>query len=548
MKRALILVALAVVLALPFGLRPPRHRLARGDDTVVVITSHNEAIRRELGAGFAEWYRARTGRSIVVDWRVIGGTSDIARFLAATYDAGFERHWTKTLGEKWNADVQGAYARPTLPADATPAARRARAAFLASEVSCGVDVFFGGGSYDHVLQAGAGRIVRAAVFGRHPEWFQDDVIPGRFAGEEYWDAEGRWAGTVLSNYGILYNRDALRRLGVAEAPAQWSDLADPRYQGELALADPMKSSSMAKALENVIQQQMQLAVRRRAGTGATSAAQETAAVREGWTAGLQLIQRIGANARYFTDSAQKVPIDVAQGDCAAGICIDFYGRAQAEVTAQRGGGSAGGRLVFVTPHGGTVNSVDPIALLRGAPHREPAEAFIEYALTMDAQKRWNFRPGTPGGPETFALRRLPVRRDFYRQVEWRPLRSDPDADPYGETDQLVYHPEWTAHLFREMELLIRVMVQDTHPELVRAWRAIQSAPADRREAALAVLQDLSAVSYEKVTAEMTPAVTAHDPLAAVRKARELGDLFRRNYVRAERLAQPQAGARRSGVE
>jgi ABC-type Fe3+ transport system substrate-binding protein len=537
-KRALLLIALAVVLALPFALRPARRPSARAEDLVVVITSHNEAIRREIASGFAEWYRARTGRSVAVDWRVIGGTSDIARFLASAYDASFELHWTRTLGQPWSAAVQAAYANPRLPENAPAAARRAREEFLRSEVGCGVDVFFGGGSYDHVLQASAGRLVPAAVFQRHPEWFRDAVIPQHFAGEEYWDAAGRWAGTVLSNYGILYNRDSLHRLGLPHPPTQWSDLADPRFLGEVALADPMKSSSMAKALENIIQQQMQLALRRESGAGLPAADAEARAVREGWLEGLRLIQRIGANARYFSDSAQKVPIDVAQGDCAAGICIDFYGRAQAEVTAQRDARAGGGRLAFVTPRGGTVSSVDPIALLRGAPHRAAAEAFIEYTLTLDAQKRWNFRPGTPGGPEVFALRRLPVRRDFYQHTEWLPLRSDPEADPFGETDQLIYQPAWTAHLFREMELLIRVMVQDTRPELVRAWRAILAAPPERRTAALAALQDLGAVSYDRVAAELTPAVASRDPLAAVRQARQLGDLFRRNYARAEQLARP----------
>ena len=50
-----------------------------------------------------------------------------------------------------------------------------------------------------------------------------------------------------------------------------------------------------------------------------------AGVRLGWTRGLQLIQRISANSRYFTDSATKIPLEVAQGDAACGMCIDFYG-------------------------------------------------------------------------------------------------------------------------------------------------------------------------------------------------------------------------------
>jgi ABC-type Fe3+ transport system substrate-binding protein len=237
-----------------------------------------------------------------------------------------------------------------------------------------------------VRQAAAGRIVASRVVKTHPEWFVDEVIPRLFTGKQYWDDEGRWVGNVISNYGIIYNRDALSRIGVSP-PAEWRDLTDPRYAGALALSDPTKSSSMAKAFENILQQEMQ---RRLASRGATG---ENGAVRGGWIDGLHLIQQLAANARYFTDSSQKPPIDVAQGDCAAGICIDFYGRAQAEAVDRRGGG----RLEFVTPRGGTVNSVDPIALLRGAPHREVAERFIEYTLTMEAQKLWNFRVGTPAG-------------------------------------------------------------------------------------------------------------------------------------------------------
>ena len=48
----------------------------------------------------------------------------------------------------------------------------------------------------------------------------------------------------------------LSRLGLAP-PHEWVDLTDARYAGALALSDPTKSSSMAKAFENIIQQQMQ---------------------------------------------------------------------------------------------------------------------------------------------------------------------------------------------------------------------------------------------------------------------------------------------------
>jgi ABC-type Fe3+ transport system substrate-binding protein len=524
-KRIFIILALIVTVALPFALRPRQPALAPADDTVVVITPHNEAIRTEFGRGFQAWYRARTGRTVAVDWRVVGGTSDITRFLEAEYIAAFRNYWTGKLHREWSAEIQAGFTDPKVGADAPAAVREARAAFLASAVSCGHDLFFGGGSYDFVRQAQAGRIVPARVRRNHPEWFSDQVIPLRFTGEQYWDEGDCWFGNVISSYGILFNTDALARLGLPP-PREWRDLTDARYAGALALSDPTKSSSMAKAFENIIQQQMQ---HRLAALGPANEAQ---AVREGWAAGMKLIQLLAANARYFTDSSQKPPIDVAQGECAAGICIDFYGRAQADAVERRGAN----RLRFVTPRGGTVNSVDPIAILRGAPHREIAELFLEYTLTMDAQKLWNFRPGTEGGPMRFALRRLPARQDFYAHGEWKPLRSDPDANPFADPDPLIYRPEWTAQLFRELAFVARVMCLDAHAELADAWRAINAAPIERRGRALAVLQETAAVDYAAVNGRIRATLASRDKVDEVRLASELGAEFRAQYRAAEAIA------------
>jgi len=530
LKRAIILLMLVGIVALPFLLRPEQRPLERADDVLTIITPHNEAIRHEFGVGFRKWYREKTGRTVALDWRVIGGTSEIARFLESEYVAAFRNYWTGVLGRAWSSEVQAGFANARLGPNASAEARAAREAFLASDVSCGIDLFFGGGSYDFMLQAAAGRLVPIRG-GERAEWRDEAVVPLEFAGEPYRDREARWVGNVVSRYGIIYNRDALRRLGIEQPPERWRDLADPRLIGEVALADPTKSSSIAKAFENVIQQEMQR--RSRAGTG--SAEDEAAAVREGWLAGLRWLQLIGANSRYFTDSSQKPPIDVAQGNCAAGICIDFYGRAQAEVAAQRSG-TEQGRLGFVAPLGGTVPSVDPIAILRGAPHREVAEAFVEFTFTLEGQKLWNFRPGTPGGPERYALRRLPIRRDFYDHEEWKPFLSDPGERPFEEDEQLIYRAERTGHLFRELAFIIRVMALDTHGELQRAWRAIVAAPGPAKEEAFAVLQDLSAVSYERAEGEIKRALTAKNKAEELALAKRLGDLFRENYRRAEAIA------------
>lgn len=535
LKRGLILFALVATIALPFLLRPKKAASERAEETLVIITPHNEAIRHEFGQAFRAWYHARTGKSVMVDWRVIGGTSEIARFLEGEYTASFQNYWRNQLGKPWSNDIQAGFSNGRLPQDAPAVVQEARKAFLASNVGCRIDLFFGGGTYDFIRQAQAGRLVDSGVLKRHPEWFVDQVIPQRFAGEDYWDPEGRWVGTVLSAYGIVFNRDSLKRLGLTEEPSSWESLKDPRLRAEVALADPTKSGSIAKAFENVIQQQMQRVWTQLKATspGADAKEIETRAVSQGWLEGMRLLQLIGANARYFTDTSQKPPIDVAAGNCAVGMCIDFYGRQQEEAVRRRDNSD---RVGYVSPIGGTVSSVDPVALLRGAPNRALAEAFIDFCLSMEGQKLWNFRPGTEGGPERFALRRLPVRRDFYQNEAWKPSRSDPADAPFDTRDQLIYHASWTGTLFREMSFIIRVMCLDTHSELMKAWSAILEAPPEAREKALAVLQELSPVSYEQASGRIRVALNSKNKVEEITLASELGRLFRSQYLEAERIA------------
>lgn len=68
LKQVCILAALVATVALPFALRPERRVLGVADDTVVIITPHNEATRQEFGRGF----KRGIGHGRVVASRWIG--------------------------------------------------------------------------------------------------------------------------------------------------------------------------------------------------------------------------------------------------------------------------------------------------------------------------------------------------------------------------------------------------------------------------------------------------------------------------------------------
>ena len=519
MRNILAIALIGAVLALPFVLRPKQSQLADADDTLVLISPHNESIRYEFTRAFSEKYHRETGRTVRLDWRTPGGGSEIARYIKSEFYNSFENYW-RSHGRPWTPEVVGAFDNPKVtpaanPAEDTPA-QAARRAFLGSDAGIGIDVMFGGGSFDFIQQAEAGRLVAGDVMQRHPEWFTDQSIPQSVSGEPFYDDRGRWIGAALSSFGICYNTDSLARLGVTRPPTGWEDLANPVYINEVALTDPSKSGSAAKAFEMILQQKMQEAGEAR--------------LAEGWAAGLNLIQAAAANARYFTDAAGRVPMDVAAGDAAIGMCIDFYGRFQSEYVAGSDGVS---RLVYVTPSGGSSVGVDPIAILRGAPHREVAERFVEFVLSVEGQKLWNFRVGAPGGPVKYALRRLPIRKELYAP-EFAAFRSDPTVFPYEDAKLFTYHAAWTAPLFRVIGLIVRVMSQDSHDELAAAWRALVAAGFPPQ--ATQRFYDVSAVSYAVAREKLRPILGSPDRIAEVALTRELTDAFRRQYREAEQLA------------
>lgn len=537
-KELAVCLLMLATLAGPFLLKPTQSTApAHYDRRLIIVSPHHDRIREEFGHAFVAHWKQKTGKTLFIDWRVPGGTSEIALLIKSEALAAFQQHWEKKLHQMWSPAVAVACLNPKAAADDP-----ARQAYLGSKVGTGIDLFFGGGAFDFEQQARAGTLVAgdgiktglSALAKKHPEWFSDAGIPEKLSGEPFRDPQGRWCGTCLSSSGIVFNRDVLRRIGIQADPAAWADLADPRYYGQIALSDPGKSGSVTKALEMLIQQQMELALERLKSvpkSKLTPQQMEEQAVAEGWNEGLRLILRISANARYFTDFSTKIPLEVAKGDAAAGMCIDFYGRS-AEEDVRRADGTS--RVGFIAPLGGTSISVDPIGLLRGAPSPELATAFMEFVLGDAGQKLWSYRVGEPGGPRRHALRRLPVRHDLYTPENTARM-SDGAEQPFEKARAFTYHPERTAALFSAIRFIVRVICVDSHEELHNAWRQIIEKGMPER--AVRVLEDLTRVKHEAATGNISKILSARDKVQETRLARELGDAFRNQYIKAARIAE-----------
>ncbi len=523
-------LVLVVLIALPFVLRSGYDQPLSGSLPLVVISPHNEAIRYEFGRAFERWYEEKYGQSVIVDWRNIGGTTEIGRYLSAQYTAAFRAEWS-TMGKEWSTAIANSFNNPKVKTDDTTLPveiREARKAFLASNVGIGIDLFFGGGEYDLSRQAAMGHLAPSG-FKDTPEGKEiiGTQVPEFIGGEKWFDKNDLWYGATVSAFGICYNLDCLVRIPHSYEPITWRDLGQPALLGQVALADPSKSGSSAKAFEMVIQQEMVTAT---AGIP-TDSSSFPMALATGWTAGMKVIRMAAANSRYFTDSASKVPLDVYMGDSTAGMCIDFYGLFQASLAAKPDGTS---RMRYVSPSGGTTVACDPIAMLRGAPHPELALRFIQYVMSMEGQRLWAYRVGASGGPQRYALQRLPIRRDFYVPENLQ-YCSNPEASPYTQAESFTYHTEWTGKLFNAIRLLIRTSCLDTGDELRQAWKTIQACGG--AELCPAAMEKLCALpenaQYGQVGESLLRAKTKVQEVAL---AREWGLFFASQYQQAATLA------------
>ena len=246
----LSIAALVVVLLVPFVARSRKTAAPNAGvahETLVIITANNESIRYEFGRAFRE-HMARQGRDVDVDWRSPGGAAEIARTLASEYAASFERHWREDLHRRWTVRDRGrllAPAAPTAPAGEVAEARRA---FLASDV---------GARRRHrvrrrqpgVREVRGGRADRRR--GHRPRAIPScsDRAASRqsSAARPSGIATGAGSARVCPASASVTTANALGRLGIGEPPSSWSAIATPPFRGQLALADPTKSSTSGKA-------------------------------------------------------------------------------------------------------------------------------------------------------------------------------------------------------------------------------------------------------------------------------------------------------------
>lgn len=431
--------AFLLVIGVPFLMRPASSTPQAGKNVprLIIMTPHVSQISSEFGPAFETWHKAKYGTDVVIDWRGPLGTSEIIKLLQSQFIAAIQRG---------DVAADGACKPGTVD----------------------YDLIFGGGSFDHGrLKNGDGVTMKVEKDGKQVsknlpmsvpagfsqsqlnDWFGENKIGSQFL----YDPEQYWIGTALSGFGIVYNRDLLGRMGLKD-PTSFVDLTNPKLQSMVALADPRQSGSISTAFDAILSNY-------------------------GWEKGWRMLREMCANARYFTNSSTKPPIDISLGEGAMGLAIDFYGRSQAQAIAKPGEDPEHVRVGYVDPKGTASIDADPISILRGGPNPEIAKRFVEFVLTIQGQSLWNFRiqnPDSPKydgvvlGPKHYELRRMPIRRIMYEK--FRKYLID-QVDPY-ELASAVQPAGWRAAIGVMMGAFA-IDSSDRHRE---AWRMLNEARDD----------------------------------------------------------------------
>ncbi len=487
----LLIIAAALLIAIPILIKGRlsnlRNTEAEEYDTLIIVTPHNEPVRYEFERAFSKWYLAKKRRNVKIDWRILGGTSEIAKYLDSEF---------KSAKKEGRAGIN-------------------------------IDIFFGGGSYDHKRQAEAGNLQPAGIKAKHSQWLDEQILPETFCGEILRDTNDLWYGCCLSMFGICFNEDKIKELNITNYPKSWADLTDRNFFKAIALADPSKSGSMNKIFEIIIQKAMQDYLK---GKNISFDAAQKEELNRAWKYALFLLKRIAANARYFSDSASQVVLDVAQGNAAAGMCIDFYGRYESEFIMVR---EKSNRLKFVAPEQSTSVSADPVSILKGAPHLETAKEFVEFLLSKEGNFLWNAKTGVEGGTEKFALRRLPIRKDLYREPYLSKM-TDADVMPYEKNADFIYMAEWTGDLFKAIQLVIKAMCIVPHRELREAFFECYSKEnAQPNSIVFKILYELPA-ELEWQTLKWQTINKLKDPKDQALLFREWCLFFRKQYLDAKK--------------
>jgi len=191
----------------------------------------------------------------------------------------------------------------------------------------------------------------------------------------YKDPQNYWLGLARDPLVFMTNTNFLRQHNM-KPPTSWFDLLNPVYKGQIQFANPQAS-----------------------GTGVARVA--TLVLLMGEEKAFEYMKALDKNVAVYTEHGAGGAIPIATGQAATGT---FFIVDALDIVDK------GYPVVVTFPKEGTSETVEAIALIKGAKNAELGRKLIDWAVSdkmqsLYAQLRINFLPTSPGAavPPTVAL-------------------------------------------------------------------------------------------------------------------------------------------------
>lgn len=220
----------------------------------------------------------------------------------------------------------------------------------------------------------------------------------------YYDEDWMWTGTSMTPEVIMYNN---KEISEEEAPKDWDDLIDPKWQDELIIRYPLASGTMRTIYSAMIYRTYK----------------DTEATKEGY----EWLEKLDNNTKEYSANPELMYNQLAKGVGS----LTVWNMPDAVMLAEEKGYPFG----YVLPASGTPVLTEGIAIVKDAPHPKAAEAFYEFVNTPEAAKLLAEK-----------YYRIPTRDDVTDLPEWITEAED-DIKPM-DIDWALFQEksdEWMDH-------------------------------------------------------------------------------------------------------
>ena len=201
------------------------------------------------------------------------------------------------------------------------------------------DVWFGGTTDPYNVAAAEGLLEA-----------YDAINASHITKDVYKHADNMWYGIYTGILGFMVNRDELDRMNL-EAPQDWPDLKDPKYQGLIWLSNYNTAGTAKLVINTMIQ-------------------------KYGHDEGIQYLVDLDKNIEVYTKSGSGPSKNVGTGECVIGIGFLHDGITQILDNGYD-------NIELIIPSSGTSCEIGATAIFKGAAHPNAAKLWIEYALSPD---------------------------------------------------------------------------------------------------------------------------------------------------------------------